>query len=137
APKGAKPVSPEVLPQPDRVRVERYLFQEALSPWLSEQAEQRAIEIEKVKRHVDISLNALIDRAQIQYAEYEGRRLEGRTVQGLEGLISQAEQHLDELNNRLESRHKELDQERHCTIGDISHIGRALVLPHPDRQTPQ
>jgi superfamily II DNA or RNA helicase len=137
APKDAKPVSTEILARPDRVKVERYLFQEALSPWLAEQAEQRANEIEKVARHVDISLNALIDRAQLQYAEYEGRRLEGRTVQGLEGLISQAEQHLDELNNRLESRHKELDQERHCTIGDITHIGRALVLPHPDRQTPQ
>ena len=94
-------------------------------------------EIEKVARHVEISLNALIDRAQLQYAEYESRRLEGKTVQGLEGLISQAEQHLDELNNRLDSRRKELDQERHCTIGDITHIGRAMVLPHPDRQTPQ
>ena len=51
--------------------------------------------------------------------------------------MSQAEQHLDELNNRLEARRKELDQERHCTIGDITHIGRAMVLPHPDRQTPQ
>ena len=96
-----------------------------------------ASEIEKVARHVEISLNALIDRAQIQYAEYESRRLEGKTVPGLEGLISQAEQHLDELNNRLDSRRKELDQERHCTIGDITHLGRAMVLPHPERQTPQ
>ena len=88
-------------------------------------------------RHVEISLNALIDRAQLQYAEYDSRRLEGKTVQGLEGLISQAEQHLDELNNRLDARRRELDQERHCTIGDILHIGRAMVLPHPERQTPQ
>ncbi len=135
APKDAKPVPPEVLAQPDRVRVEQYLFQEALGPWLAGQAEQRAIEIAKVARHVEISLNALIDRAQLQYAEYESRRLEGKTVQGLEGLISLAEQHLDELNNRLESRCKELDQERHCTIGDITHIGRAMVLPHPERQS--
>jgi len=137
APKDAKPVSAEILPQPDRVMVEQFLFAQALSPWLAEQAGQRTGEIEKVARHVQISLNALIDRAQIQYAEYESRRLEGKTVQGLEGLISQAEQHLDELNNRLESRRKELDQEQHCTIGDITHIGRAMVLPHPDRQTPQ
>ena len=56
---------------------------------------------------------------------------------GLDGLIAQAEQHLDELNNRLESRRKELELERHCTIADITHIGRAMVLPHPERQTPQ
>ncbi len=137
APKGVKPAAADVLPQPNRVRVEQFLFEQALSPWLADQAAQRASEIEKVARHVDISLNALIDRAQLQYAEYDSRRLEGRTVQGLEGLISQAEHHLDELNNRLESRRKELDQERHCTIGEITHIGRAMVLPHPERQTPQ
>jgi superfamily II DNA or RNA helicase len=137
APKDAKPVSPEALPIPDRNKVEHFLFAEALSPWLDENAAQRAIEIGKVARHVEISLNALIDRAQFQYSEYESRRLEGQNVPGLEGLISQAEQHLDELNNRLDSRRRELDQERHCTIGDIAHIGRAMVLPHPERQTPQ
>ncbi len=26
--------------------------------------------------------------------------------------------------------------ERHCTIADITHLGRAWVLPHPDRTTP-
>lgn len=137
APKGTPPAEPEMMAMTDRMKVERYLYTEALCPWLGENAVQRAEEIAKVTRHVEISLNALIDRAQVQYAEYEGRRLEGQNVPGLEGLISQAEQHLDELNNRLDSRRRELDQERHCTIGDIAHIGRAMVLPHPERQTPQ
>jgi Domain of unknown function (DUF3883) len=137
APKDAKPASTSELPRPDRIKVEQFLFEEALRPWLLEQAAQRTIEIERVARHVEISLNALIDRAQVQYAKYESRRLEGKTVQGLEGLITQAEQHIDELNNRLDARRKELDQERHCTIGDITHIGRAMVLPHPERETPQ
>ena len=26
--------------------------------------------------------------------------------------------------------------ERHCTIADITHLGRAWVLPHPERTTP-
>ena len=137
APKGCEPATADVLPRPDRVRAEQFLFEQALSPWLAEQAAERALVIEKVARHVEISLNALIDRAQNQFALYESRRLEGQTVQGLEGLISQAEHHLDELNNRLESRRLELDQERHCTIGEITHIGRAMVLPHPERETPQ
>jgi hypothetical protein len=137
APKETKPVSLEALPIPDRNKVEHFLFEQALSPWLAENAAQRAIEIEKVARHVEISLNALIDRAQVQYAQYESRRLDGQNVPGLEGLISQAETHMDELNNRLDSRRRELDQERHCTIGDITHLGRAMVLPHPERLTPQ
>ena len=137
APKNTKPVSTDELPIPARNKVEHFLFEQALSPWLAENAAQRATEIAKVARHVEISLNALIDRAQVQYAQYESRRLDGQNVPGLEGLICQAEQHLDELNNRLDSRRRELDQERHCTIGDISHLGRAMVLPHPERQTPQ
>ena len=26
--------------------------------------------------------------------------------------------------------------ERHCTIGDVQHLGRAWVLPHPERSSP-
>ena len=26
--------------------------------------------------------------------------------------------------------------ERHCTIGDVQHLGRAWALPHPDRLVP-
>jgi hypothetical protein len=55
----------------------------------------------------------------------------------LDGIISQAEQHLDELNNRLESRRSELELERHCSIADITHVGRAWVVPHPERTSPQ
>jgi hypothetical protein len=53
----------------------------------------------------------------------------GQTVAGLDGLIAQAEQHLDELNTRRESRQRELELERHCSIADITHIGRPMVLP--------
>jgi hypothetical protein len=41
------------------------------------------------------------------------------------------------LNNRRETRQRELELERHCAIADIAHIGRAKVLPHPERSTPQ
>ena len=54
----------------------------------------------------------------------------------LEGNITQAEAHLDELNNRLEGRRAELAMERHLAIGDIEHLGCAWVLPHPERTSP-
>ena len=65
------------------------------------------------------------------------RQIAGQTVPGLDGLIAQAEQHLDELNTRRESRQRDLELERHCSIADITHIGRAEVLPHPERSSPQ
>ncbi|MCL4466056.1 MAG: DUF3883 domain-containing protein [Chloroflexi bacterium] len=122
---------------PDRSAVERFLLEEALQRFLQEVTRERAHETELVAHHVDISLNELIDRQQRQMADYLNRRIEGVNVPGLEGLIAQAEAHLDDLTNRLESRQRELAMERHCLIDDITHIARAWVLPHPDRQSAQ
>ena len=129
------PVS--TLPTPDRTLAEQFLYQEALQKWLRDSSAQREHEIEMVSRHVEISLHALIDRQQHQLAEYIDRKVEGQTVTGLDGLIAQTEQHIDDLNNRLESRRKELENEHHCSIGDIRLVGRALVFPHPERENPQ
>lgn len=106
-----------------------------MQPWLEETSAERAREIERVAEHVRISLDALIDRQNLQLADLCNRQVQGQTTVGLDGLIAQAEQHLDELNNRRENRLRELDMERHCTVADITHIGRALVLPHPERHS--
>ena len=137
APPGTPGLDPEALPLPARTLAERFLYEQALLPWLEENARERAREIERVSRHVEISLHALIDRQNEPLADYLNRQVEGRTIPGLDGLIAQAEQHVDDLNNRLEARRQELDMERHCTVADMVHLGRALVLPHPERQSPQ
>lgn len=134
APVGALPVESAALPA--RALAEGFLYEQALKPWLEENAKERAGEIARVSQHVEISLHALIDRQNEQLADYLNRQIEGQTTPGLDGIIAQAEQHLDELNNRLESRRKELDMERHCMVADIAHLGRARVLPHPERQSP-
>ncbi|UUO07886.1 SNF2-related protein [Blastopirellula sp. J2-11] len=118
---------------PDRQSVEQYLYERTLAPWGEAIAADRFGEVQRIQRHVEISLNALIDRGQFQLADYLNRQIDGQTVQGLDGLIAQAEQHLDTLNNRLESRRQELELERHSSISDIKHLGRAWVMPHPDR----
>jgi len=135
APLGTLPASGMALP--DRRSVEQFMYEQALKPWAAKSSETLVHEVERVERHVDISLNALIDRQQVQLGEYLNRQIEGQTVAGLDGLIAQAEQHLDELNSRREGRQRELELERHCSIADITHIGRAEVLPHPERASPQ
>ena len=60
----------------------------------------------------------------------------GDTSQPLAANIKQTEDRIDELNARLEHRRAELERERECMIGDIQHVARAWVLPHPERQTP-
>lgn len=134
APKGTR--SPESA-APDRQATERVLIESALNPFLAEAAAQRERETQTISDHLEISLNAIIDKVQIQYADLLEQKESGSTESGLDGRLKQFEDRLDELNNRLEGRRKELQQERECSIGDIEHVGRAWVLPHPERQSPE
>lgn len=127
---------PEMPGLPDKVAVEVYLVEQALKPFLAEVSEQRTHENQIVREHIEISLRTLINRQQLVLADLVNRRVGGETIPGLEGNIAQAEAHADDLNARLDRRRQELDMERHCTIGDVHHLGRAWVLPHPDRDAP-
>jgi len=121
---------------PGRDQVELALVGRALQPFLAEVQEERARETITIERHIEISLNTLIDRLQVQFAELVWQREAGSTEAGLEGRLKQTEDRLDELNARLERRRAELAQERQCTIADVQHLGVAWVLPHPQRAAP-
>ncbi|MHC4402657.1 MAG: protein NO VEIN domain-containing protein [Planctomycetota bacterium] len=122
---------------PHRQTVEQFLYQQTLQPWITRASADRLVEVDRVKRHVEISLDVLIDRQQQQLGDYLNRQIEGETVPGLDGLIAQAEQHLDDLNNRREARCREVELERHCAVADIKHLGRAWAVPHPERNNPR
>lgn len=122
---------------PDRAAVEAALVDTALRPFLEEVSRERSRELDVVARHLEISLNELIHRQNMQLAELVGRREAGINVPGLEGNIKLAEDHLDELNNRLEVRRADQAMERQVAIGEIAHVGRAWVLPHPGRTSPK
>jgi hypothetical protein len=128
--------APSVASLPDRDAVEVHLVQQALNPFLAEVSDQRLKENRIVGEHIEISLQELINRQQIALADLLNRRVGGENIPGLEGNIKQAEDHLDELNARLERRRQELEMERHCSIGDVQHMGRAWVMPHPEREAP-
>jgi superfamily II DNA or RNA helicase len=133
---GGEARPPDAPALPDKTAVEVHLIEQALRPFLLEVSDQRAHENKVVREHIEISLKELINRQQLVLADLLNRRVSGENIPGLEGNISQAETHVDGLNARLDRRRRELDMERNCTIGDVHHIGRAWVLPHPDRQTP-
>jgi hypothetical protein len=134
APAGAEVPAPLVAP--DRALSEQALVASALQPFLDEVAAERARETRVVKDHVEISLNTIIHRVQCQYAELHEAKDRGSSEAGLDGRISQAETKLEELNGRLDQRLADLERERECAIGDVRHVGRAWVLPHPERSSP-
>lgn len=123
---------------PDRQATELALIEKALMPFLEEVSAARHRENDIIARHIEISLNELIHRQNLKVAEVmEQQQTAGASSsQPFAANLKQAEDRLDELNSRMERRLEELAQERQCTIGDIQHVGRAWVLPHPERTSP-
>ncbi|MBN1887668.1 MAG: DUF3883 domain-containing protein [Thermoflexales bacterium] len=117
-------------------QVEGALIQQSLTPFLEEVTAQRAKDIETISAHLEISLNELIHRQNMRMAELLESQQSGEANPLLAANLKTTEDRLDELNGRLERRREELEQERHCTIADIVHHGRAWVLPHPERASP-
>ncbi len=122
---------------PDKNQVEQTLVEKVLQLFLTEVKQQREKEIAIISRHMEISLNTIIDRVQCQFVELLEQKESGSTESGLDGRLKLTEDRLYELTTRLESRRDELQQERNCTIADIKHCGRAYVLPHPERKSPE
>lgn len=134
APKGT-PV-PEISGLPGRDTTEKVLIEKALQPFLAESATERQRETETILRHIEISLNELINRQQLRFGELMEQQQQGDTSSPVAANLKQVEDRLDELNGRLDGRRDELAQERQAMIGDIQFVGRAWVLPHPDRSKP-
>lgn len=127
---------PDDTTLPDRNQVEVALLEQALAPLLDELRQQREREVTTVSRHIELSLNTIINRENLLLADLILQKESGSTESGLDGRIKIAEDKLEDLGHRLQSRRGELEQERQCSIGDIQHIGRAWVLPHPERAAP-
>ena len=99
APKGTK--VPDSMEPAGREQLETILNQEALKPLLDQEGKLREKEVKTISEHMEISLNAIIDRVQIQLGELLNQKESGSQEAGLEGRIKMLEDRLDELNNRL------------------------------------
>jgi hypothetical protein len=127
---------PDAVNLPGRDQVEEVLYHQALQQLLEEERARRHSEVATISQHMEISLNAIIDRVQVQFAQLIEQKESGSQESGLDGRIRMLEDKLDELNNRLEQRRSELQKEQQCIISNTQHLGSAWVLPHPERETP-
>lgn len=129
------------LPDPNlmrsRVDLEQYLVHTALNSYLNEVQEERFKETSTIEKHLELSLNELINKQNIKLGEYVDAHERGDTNSYLPLNISQTENRILELTNRLEIRKAELAKERLCSISSTQHLGTGWVLPHPDREQPQ
>ncbi len=128
--------APAVTGLPERAAVEDFLITHALQPMLHESQRERAREVSIISRHIEISLGEIMNRENLLLADLIAQREAGSSESGLEGRIKISEDKLLDLDHRLQSRRRELEQERQCSISDIHHLGRAWIVPHPDRASP-
>lgn len=123
-------------PVPGRDDSEAFLLGEAMDNLLAEVQKKRERQSGMVLEHIQTSLNVLIGRQQVRHMELLDKQLRGDSSEPLEANLKTVEDRLDDLNKRLEKRTSEIEQERHCSIGDVTFVGSCWVLPHPERQTP-
>lgn len=136
APSSGETAIPDENQIPDRHQTEQTLIVQALDPFLAEVAAERKRETDTITAHIEISLNELIHRQNLKLVELLDQQQAGNNTPNIAANIKQAEDRLDELNGRLERRQEDLTKERQCMIEDIQFIGRAWVLPHPERTSP-
>lgn len=60
-----------------------------------------------------------------------------RKATGAEGRLAQAESRHAELLSRREKRRLELDRQRALSLQSVERITSVLILPHPERETPE
>lgn len=128
--------APDPANLPPLAAVEQALVEQELNRFLVATAAEREKEIATIARHVDISLNELIHRQNLRHADLQAAYDSAPEVSLNAANLKTSEDRLDELTNRLERRQAELAQERQASIGNIQFVGRAWVLPHPERDSP-
>jgi superfamily II DNA or RNA helicase len=111
-----------------------WLNRNALSTFLEETRKERTEEIDRIADHVELSLTELLQRADEEIGRIS-EELE-RKVTGAEGRLVQAEARHAELLNRRDWRRKELQQQRSLSLQGVERLASVLVLPHPERATP-
>lgn len=114
---------------------EDWLRENALAEFLQQAREERLGELDRIADHVERSLTALIERADTDLGRAAEEEQQQKT--GAKGRLSQAEERYDELVDRRKRRREELRRQRTLSLQDVSLLASALVLPHPERETPE
>jgi hypothetical protein len=118
------------LPEPSA-----WLHDHALRPFMDDVGSERRAEVDRISRHVEISLTELIHKAD----ELIGRFADAaeRGDEGAKGLLAQAEARHHELLFRRDKRRQELERQKALSLQAVDRIASVLVLPHSEREKPE
>ena len=112
-----------------------WLNEHALAPFLEEVRAERVSEVDRIAQHVELSLTELLQKADEEIGRAAGDV--DQKVPGAEGRLAHAENRHAELLARRERRREELNRQRALTLQAVERITSVLILPHPDRESPE
>jgi hypothetical protein len=112
-----------------------WLHEQALNPFLEEVRAERQAEIERIASHVELSLTELLQKADEEIGK-AAADVEAK-LPGAEGRLAQAETRHGDLMTRRDHRRRELEQQRSLSLQAVERTTSVLVLPHPDRDSPE
>lgn len=106
-----------------------------MSGFLAEVQEERVAELDRVAKHIEVSLTELISKEDEKLGRYNEDKENG--VEGAAGLVAMTVARMKELEDRRDRRKVELARQRELTLQAIERITSVLVLPHPNRNHPE
>jgi len=112
-----------------------WLHEHGLTPFLEEVRAERVAEVERVAQHVELSLTEVLQRTDNEIGRAQEDQREG--VLGAAGRLAMAEARHDEVRARRDRRQDELGRQRAITLQGVERLASALILPHPERASPE
>ena len=112
-----------------------WLHERGLAPFLETVRAERTAEVQRVAKHVELSLTEVLQRADQEIGRANADRTEG--VPGAAGRLAMAEARHQEVWDRRERRRDELRRQGAITLQGVERLASALILPHPERASPE
>ena len=111
-----------------------WLGREALADFIKVVRDEVCADIDRIAEHIEMSLTEVLQRTDHEI----GRATEDveNGVPGAEGRLALAESRHDEVRARRDHRSNELARQRSVTLQGVERLASALVLPHPERESP-
>ena len=128
--------APDTLPSAASVpEATSWLYEHVLAPFQAEVQAERRAEVDRIAAHVKLSLTEVLQRIDLEI----GRACEDREngIAGAEGRLAQAEARHDEVSARRTCRREEIEKRKAVSLQGVERIASALILPHPERTTPE
>ncbi len=112
-----------------------WIHERKLQPFLEEIRKERLAEVDRIARHIELSLTELIAREDQKIGKFTEEKHRGDQLAAAN--LAKAEERHSELLARRQRRREELARQRSLTLQNVERISSVIVLPHPDSSTPE